>query len=44
MSVSSGVAVFEFSVRDSLQDVSVERLLAVAQELSNHLPTQALPL
>lgn len=28
----------------SLQDVSVERLLAVAQELANHLSAQALPL
>lgn len=27
-----------------LQDVSVERFLAVAEELSDHLPTQALPL
>ena len=30
--------------RDSLQDVPVEVQLAVAQELSNHLPAQALPL
>lgn len=29
---------------DSLQDISVERLLAVAQELANHLSAQALPL
>ena len=29
---------------DSLQDVSVEGLLAVAEELSDHLATQALPL
>ena len=28
----------------SLQDVSVERLLAVAEELSDHLPAQPLPL
>lgn len=28
----------------SLQDVSVERLLAVAEELSDHLSAQALPL
>lgn len=28
----------------SLQDVSVEGLLAVAEELPDHLPTQALPL
>lgn len=27
-----------------LQDISVEGLLAVAEELSDHLPTQALPL
>lgn len=28
----------------SLQDISVEGLLAVAEELSYHLPAQALPL
>lgn len=28
----------------SLQDVSVEGLLAVTEKLSNHLPAQALPL
>lgn len=27
-----------------LQDISVEGFLAVAEELSDHLPTQALPL
>lgn len=32
------------NVRNLLQDISVERLLAVAEELSNHLPAQALPL
>lgn len=31
-------------MRYLLQDVSVEGLLAVAEELSDHLPTQALPL
>lgn len=31
-------------VHYSLQDISVERLLAVAQELANHLSAQALPL
>lgn len=31
-------------VHNLLQDISVERLLAVAEELSNHLPAQALPL
>lgn len=30
--------------RYSLQDISVEWLLAVAEELSDHLATQALPL
>lgn len=33
-----------FLGRYSLQDISVEGLLAVAEELSDHLPTQALPL
>lgn len=31
-------------MRYLLQDISVEGLLAVAEELADHLPTQALPL